>query len=156
MKSKTNSINPMVTHRVPTVGFFKIAILSALFTTGAIALTYDQKATEYTPPVPIPNVTSSEYGIQALKLTSDTSGKAVVKLDSFLVLVSFDFETRPDNDGVLGTEFTAVDITNLAVDQIKDVNGKEWNDFTDYNDHRNINQLIVSYIETNKLVEAVA
>lgn len=155
MNTKPTFIKTGVTQRVQPYAFFKIAILSALFTTGAIALTYDQKATEYTPPVPIPNVTSSEYGIQALKLTSYKSGKAVVRLDSFLVQVSFDFETRPDNDGVLGTEFTAVDITNLAVDQIKDVNGKEWNDFTDYNDHRNINQLIVSYIETNKLVEAV-
>ena len=155
MNTKPNSINPIVTHRVQLIGFFKVALISGLFTTGAIALVVDQKATEYKPPVNVPNVTPSEYGIQALKLTSDKSGIAVIKLDSFLVLVSFDFESHPDSYGVPGSEFTAVDITNLAIEKITDVNGQEWNDFTDYNDHRNINQLIIGYIERNRLVEAV-
>ncbi|WP_314341406.1 hypothetical protein [Acinetobacter guillouiae] len=154
MNTKPNSINPIVTHRVQHMGFFKVAVISGLFTVGAIGLTYDQKATEYKPPITAPNVTPSTYSISALKLTSETSGKAVVKLDSFLVLVSFDFESHADSYGVPGSEFTAVDITNLAVEQIKDVNGKDWNDFTDYNDHRNINQMIVGYIERNRLVEA--
>lgn len=155
MNTKPNSINPIVTDRVHRFGFIKVALLTALFTTGAIALTYDQKGSEYIPPVSIPNVSSSEYRVQALKLNSQSSGMAIVKLDSFLVQVSFDFDTRPDNDGAPGTEFTAVDITNLAVEKITDVNGKDWNDFTDYNDHRNINKVIVSYIETNKLVEGI-
>ncbi|MBK5647299.1 hypothetical protein [Acinetobacter bereziniae] len=154
MNTKPNSINPIVTHRVQPMGFLKVAAISGLVTVGAIGLTYDQKATEYKPPITTPNVTPSTYSISALKLTSETSGKAVVKLDSFLVLVSFDFESHPDSYGVPGSEFTAVDITNLAVEQIKDVNGKEWNDFTDYNDHRNINQIIIGYIERNRLVEA--
>lgn len=154
MNTKPNSINPIVTHRVQPMGFLKVAAVSGLFTVGAIGLTYDQKATEYKPPISAPNVTPSTYSISALKLTSETSGKAVVKLDSFLVLVSFDFESHQDSYGVPGSEFTAVDITNLAVEKITDVNGKDWNDFTDYNDHRNINQMIVGYIERNRLVEA--
>ena len=154
MNTKPNSINTIVTHRVQPMGFFKVAAISGLFTVGAIGLTYDQKATEYKPPVEAPNITPSTYTVDALKLTSESSGKAVVKIDSFLVLVSFDFESHSDSYGVPGSEFTAVDITNLAIEQITDVNGQDWNDFTDYNDHRNINQMIVGYIERNKLVEA--
>lgn len=154
MNTKPNSINPIVTHRVQPMGFFKVAAISGLVTVVAVGLAYDQKTTEYKLPVAIPNVTPSTYTVDALKLTSGTSGKAVIKLDSFLVLVSFDFESHPDSYGVPGSEFTAVDITNLAIEQITDVNGKDWNDFTNYNDHRNINQMIVGYIERNKLVEA--
>ena len=155
MNTKPNSINPIVTHRVQPMGFLKVAVISGLVTVGAVGLAYDQKTTEYKPPVATPNVTPSTYTVDTLKLSSETSGKAVIKLDSFLVLVSFDFESHPDSYGVPGSEFTAVDITNLAVEQIKDVNGNDWNDFTDYNDHRNINQMIVGYIERNRLVEAV-
>ena len=154
MNTKPNSINTTLIHSIQPLNRFKIAIVTGLLTVGAIALAYDQTASPYTPPVTIPNVITSTYNIDALKLTSDTSGIAVIKLDSFLLKVSFDFDTRPDNDGVPGTEFTAVDITNLAIDEITDVNGEDWNDFTDYNDHRNINQMIVSYIERNKLAEA--
>lgn len=154
MNTKPHSINPSLTHSVQLLNRFKIAIVTGLLTVGAIALAHDQTATPYKTPVAIPNVTPSTYNIDTLKLTSDTSGIAAIKLDSFLAKVSFDFDTRADNDGVPGTEFTAVDITNLAIDEITDVNGKDWNDFTDYNDHRNINQMIVSYIERNKLVEA--
>ncbi|MFW1746256.1 hypothetical protein ACG9XW_08550 [Acinetobacter guillouiae] len=154
MNTKPNSINPIVTHRVLPMGFIKVAAISGLVTVGAIGLTYEQKAPEYKPPAAIPNISPSTYNIDALKLTSDSTGMAVIKLDSFLLKVSFDFESHADNYGVPGSEFTAVDITNLAVEQITDVNGKDWNDFTDYNDHRNINQLIIGYIERNRLVEA--
>lgn len=155
MNTKPNSINPIVTHRVQPMGFFKVAAISGLFTVGVIGIAYDQKATEYKPPVEAPNITPSTYTVDALKLTSESSGMAVIKLDSFLVLVSFDFESHPDSYGVPGSEFTAVDITNLAIEKITDVNGQDWNDFTDYNDHRNINQIIIGYIERNRLVEAV-
>lgn len=83
------------------------------------------------------------------------SGVAVIKLDEFRIQVSFDFEAHPDSYGVPGSDFTAVEITNLAVDQITDANGNPYNDFTDYNDHRNINLLLSGFIEKNKLVEAV-
>lgn len=155
MNTNPNSINPAVTHRVQPSSFIKVAAISGLFTVGVIGLAYEQKATEYQPAVVIPSTAPSSYSIQALKVTSNSSGMAVIKLDSFLLKVSFDFESHPDNYGVPGSEFTAVDITNLAIEKITDLNGKDWNDFTDYNDHRNINQMIVGYIERNRLVEAV-
>ncbi|WP_224963706.1 hypothetical protein [Acinetobacter guillouiae] len=155
MNTNPNSINPAITHRVQPSRFIKVAAISGLFTVGVIGPTYDQKATEYKPAVAVPNTAPSSYSIQALKVTSNSSGLAVVKLDSFLLKVSFDFVSHQDNYGVPGSEFTAIDITNLAIDEIQDINGKEYNDFTDYNDHRNINQIIIGYIERNRLVEAV-
>lgn len=154
MNINPNSINPIATHRIQPFSFFKIAIFSCLFTASAIVLVHDEKATEYKPLVAIPNVAPATYDIQALKITSNTAGTAVIKLDSFLLKVSFDFESHLENDSIPNSEFTAVDITNLAIDDIKDINGKEYNDFTDYNDHRYINQLLMEYIQNNKLVSA--
>lgn len=94
----------------------------------------------------------SDYGVQTLKIDGET-GVAVVKLDGFRVQVSFDFESYKDSYGVPGSDFTAVEITNLAVDQITDANGNPYNDFTDYNDHRNINAMIAGHIMKHRLVE---
>ena len=154
MNPKPISINPTVTHRVQPMGFVKVAALSGLLATGAIALAYDPQTTEYTPQVVVPNVAPSSYVIQSLLLDSETSGSAVIELDSYILKVSFDFESHPDSYGVPGSEFTAFEITNLSIDDVKSIYGVSFNDFTDYNDHRNINQLIVGYIEKNRLVEA--
>ncbi|EPF6351350.1 hypothetical protein M1E69_003171 [Acinetobacter baumannii] len=101
-----------------------------------------------------PKTQPSSYGVQTAKITGKNSGIAVIKLDGFRVNVSFDFEAHPDSYGIPGSEFTAVDVTQLTINEITDVNGKSYNDFTDYNDHRNINALIKGFIERNKLVEA--
>lgn len=101
-----------------------------------------------------PQTQPSDYGVQTAKITGKTSGVAVIKLDDFRVNVSFDFETHPDSYGVQGSEFTAVDVTQLTINEITDINGKSYSDFTDYNDHRNINALLKGFIERNKLVEA--
>ncbi|OTU44197.1 hypothetical protein CAT37_09160 [Acinetobacter pittii] len=101
-----------------------------------------------------PQTQPSSYGVQTAKITGKTSGIAVIKLDGFRVNVSFDFETHPDSYGVQGSEFTAVDVTQLTINEITDVNGKSYRDFTDYNDHRNINALLKGFIERNRLVEA--
>lgn len=101
-----------------------------------------------------PQTQPSSYGVQTAKITGKTSGVAVIKLDGFRVNVSFDFEAHPDSYGVQGSEFTAVDVTQLTINEITDVNGKSYSDFTDYNDHRNINALLKGFIERNKLVEA--
>ncbi|OHW28506.1 hypothetical protein BKP51_19675 [Acinetobacter baumannii] len=55
---------------------------------------------------------------------------------------------------VPGSEFTAVEITQLTVNEITDVNGKSYNDFTEFEDIRNINGLLKGFIERNKLLEA--
>lgn len=97
----------------------------------------------------------SEYGVQSLKLTSQTSGISIINLDGFRIKVSFDFEAHPDSYGVPGSDFTAVEITNLSIDKVSDANGNAYSDFTDYNDHRNINLLLSAFIEKNNLAEAV-
>lgn len=118
----------------------------------ALVLIAKPEATEYKPGYS--NSQPSEYGVQTLKIDGET-GVAVVKLDGFRVQVSFDFESYKDSYGVPGSDFTAVEITNLAVDKITDANGNPYNDFTDHNDHRNINLLLSTFIEKNNLVEAV-
>ena len=100
-------------------------------------------------------VLHSYYGVMALKLTSENSGEAVINLDGFRVPVKFVFDKHPDSYGVPGSEFTAVDITNLEIGQITDANGNNYKDFTIFDDHRNINAQLAAYIEKNKLVEAI-
>ncbi|MCY0783252.1 hypothetical protein ABF119_19355, partial [Acinetobacter baumannii] len=101
-----------------------------------------------------PKTQPSTYGVLTAKITGKHSGVAVIKLDSFRLNVSFDFEAHPDSYGVPGSEFTAVEITQLTVNEITDVNGKSYNDFTEFEDIRNINGLLKGFIERNKLVEA--
>lgn len=101
-----------------------------------------------------PKVQPSTYSVLTAKITSKRSGVAVVKLDCFRLNVSFDFEAHPDSYGVPGSEFTAVDITQLTVNEITDINGKSYNDFTEFEDIRNINATLKGFIERNKLVEA--
>ncbi|ANC38161.1 hypothetical protein [Acinetobacter baumannii] len=110
--------------------------------------------TKEAPSLFTPKTQPSTYGVLTAKITGKHSGVAVIKLDSFRLNVSFDFEAHPDSYGVLGSEFTAVDITQLTVNEITDVNGKSYNDFTEFEDIRNINGLLKGFIERNKLVEA--
>ncbi|MDO7194649.1 hypothetical protein Q5M49_13285 [Acinetobacter nosocomialis] len=101
-----------------------------------------------------PKTQPSTYGVLTAKITGKHSGVAVIKLDSFRLNVSFDFDAHPDSYGVPGSEFTAVEITQLTVNEITDVNGKSYNDFTEFEDIRNINALLKGFIERSKLVEA--
>ena len=131
---------------------YKVLAISAVVTLGALSfLTPSESETQPT----FSHAQPSEYGVQSLKLTSQTSGISIINLDGFRIKVSFDFEAHPDSYGVPGSDFTTVEITNLAIDKITDVDGKSYSDFTDYNDHRNINLLLSGFIEKNKLVEAV-
>ncbi len=110
--------------------------------------------TKEAPTLFTPKTQPSTYGVLTAKITGKHSGVAVIKLDSFRLSVSFDFEAHPDSYGVPGSEFTAVDITQLTVNEITDINGKSYNDFTEFEDIRNINGLLKGFIERNKLVEA--
>lgn len=109
-----------------------------------------------TPQLTYPNVAPSNYGIQTLNITTDHTGKAIIILDSFTLLVGFDYLAHPDSYGVAGSEYTAVEITDITVEQTIDSDGKYYNDFTDHNDILNIKQLLVAYIEKNQLVEVVS
>lgn len=97
--------------------------------------------------------TQSVYGVMAVKITSDTTGEAVINLDGFRVYASFDFESFQDTNGALGGNFTAIEIKNLAIDQVFDANGNNYNDFTNADDHRNMISIITAHIEKNKMVK---
>jgi len=100
-------------------------------------------------------VIGSEYELLAAKQTGENTGKAVIRIDGFKLNVSFDFEGVPDNYGVAGSDFTAAEITNLAIESVTDLSGKPWNDFTNRDDHKNINILLAGFIDRNKWLEAV-
>lgn len=127
-----------------------VSLLSVVGALSIAALTTEAKQS----PAQHQVQTQHETGVQSLSLTSETSGIAVIKYDGFRIQVSFDFEAHKDSYGVPGSDFTAVDITCLTVDQITDTEGNPYKDFTDYQDHRDINALLVGFIEKNKLVEA--
>lgn len=131
---------------------FTAAVLTASVSIGALA--YNFKPFQ-TAPSPNFNVQIVDFGVQSLKLTSETTGVAVIKIDEYRLHVKFDFESHPDSYGVPGSEFTAVDITNLEIAKVLDKNGAAFQDFLDDNDIRNINLLISAFIEKNNLVEAV-
>jgi len=141
MTTKPYHVNPNL------VGLSILSVLGAI-SVGTLAFESKQPTPQYEV-----RVAPVDAGVQSLHLTSDTSGVAAIKLDEFLIYVSFDFEAHPDSYGVPGSDITAIDITNLAIDKITDVDGKSYSDFTDYNDHRNINLLLAGFIEKNKLVE---
>ncbi len=93
-------------------------------------------------------VVASEYELLAVKKTGEKSGEAVIRIDGFKLNVSFDF------DGVAGSDFTTAEITNLAIDSVTDLSGKSFNDFTNHDDHKNINILLAGYIDRNNWLEA--
>lgn len=96
----------------------------------------------------------SEYGIVSLKMLDDMRGEAVVNLDGFrLEITSFEVEAYPDDYGVPGSEFTNIEVVELGEINVFDANGNPYKDFTDHQDHREINSMITSYIMKHRLVE---
>ena len=95
--------------------------------------------------------TQSTYGVLAVQITSETTGQAVVNLDGFRVYSAFDFELVPDDNGMLGSKDEAVFINNFAVERILTPDGKEYNDFTNKDDIRNMITVITAHIEKNKM-----
>ncbi len=149
MRSIMN-VNTIPFNQIKVTGFTALVLIA-----GLASCEYKTAQSSFAPNMQFtPQTQPSDYGVQTAKITGKTSGVAVIKLDDFRVNVSFDFETHPDSYGVQGSEFTAVDVTQLTINEITDVNGKSYSDFTDYNDHRNINALLKGFIERNKLVEA--
>lgn len=98
-------------------------------------------------------VVASEYQLLAATKTGENSGEALVRIDGFKLKVGFDFQGVKDSYGVAGSDFTAAEITNLAIESVTDLRGKPFNDFTNRDDHRNINTLLVGYIDRNRWIE---
>ncbi|WOE32145.1 MULTISPECIES: hypothetical protein [unclassified Acinetobacter] len=131
----------------------KAMVLTAVVTFGSLAALAIPEQPVYQPDYSISQPT--DYGVQTLQVFPNNTGIAVIKVDEFRIQVSFNFDAHPDSYGPIGSDYTAIDITNLAIESITDINGKSYNDFTDHNDHRNINLLLSDFIEKNKLAEAV-
>ncbi|MEJ5033898.1 hypothetical protein WH243_01140 [Acinetobacter sp. MYb177] len=102
----------------------------------------------------VANLAPSEYQLLALQMTGENHGEAIIRLDGFRVTAHFEVEAFQDSYGVPGSEFTAVDVTNLDEVTVSDALGNPYNDFTNHIDHQNFNALIKGYIEKHRLVEA--
>lgn len=131
---------------------FKVTLFTAAFTVSALVFAHladfgtDQVA-------PVQNI-QSEYGIVSLKMHDQSRGEAILNLDGFrLNISSFEVQAYPDSYGVPGSEFTAVEVMELGEINVFDANGNPYNDFTDHQDHREINSMIAGYIMKHRLVE---
>lgn len=100
----------------------------------------------------IPDIRSSSYSVVKLSITSKNTGTGSVNLDGYLVPVDFKFDTQEYLDES-GSSHLSVEITRLDIGQIIASNGNKPSDFTNYQDHRNINEALKNFIEVNKLVE---
>jgi len=144
MNAKLNPINSVKV----TLGVS--AIVLVIVTTG---FHKNEPSATYTPPIYTAKQSPDVVAVQTAVITSKSTGKATVKLDDFVLQVSFDYEAHPDNYGVQGSEFTAVDITQLSVDDIHDINGNAYRDFTNFNDIVQIKELVRGHLERNQMVE---
>lgn len=145
----------------PSFQFGKVMLTSWALATGALggAALVVTKLT-HSQPQPEASIysfdnTKSDYGVLAVQITSESTGQAVVNLDGFRVYTSFDFDSFQDSNGQLGGDFTAIDIKNLAVDQVFTPNGDNYGDFTNADDIRNMISVITAHIQKNKMVDGV-
>ena len=152
MNLKPTSINPTVTHRVQRFGFIKAVALSGLFTTGALPLAYNPQFTEYKLPTSIH--APAQNAVAAMAIKPDT-GSAVIRFEGYTLDVSFQYIAVDDDYGVPGSEFKNAEIVQLNVDQVLDSNNNIARDFTDFNDHLHINQMLVAHMLKNQLLEGV-
>lgn len=143
----------------PSFQFGKVMITSWALATGSLggAALIGTKISHSQVESPIYSYgnTQSDYGVLAVKITSDSTGTAVVNLDGFRVYTSFDFELVAYDNGQLGSNEEAVYIYNFAVDQVFTPNGDNYGDFTNADDIRNMISIITAHIEKNKMVEEV-
>ncbi|MFR9677528.1 hypothetical protein [Acinetobacter sp. SEK570] len=145
----------------PSFQFGKVMLASWALATGAVGgaglvvtkLTHSQPQPEA--PIYSFGNTQSDYGVLAVQITSDSTGTAVINLDGFRVYTSFDFDSFQDSNGQLGGDFTAIDIKNLAVDQVFTPSGDNYGDFTNADDIRNMISVITAHIQKNKMVDGV-
>ncbi len=133
---------------------FLVGSVVSAFTLGGLSGAY-ALVTKPIQPAPVYSFanTNAMYGVMSVKITSDTTGEAIVNLDGYHVFTSFDFELVPDYNGALGSDTKAVFITNLAVDRVLTPSGGNYNDFTNSDDIRNMISVITAHIEKNKMIE---
>ena len=147
-----------LTHSNITFRFSDVMLITAIFSLIIliglkIAATQDVTFGSELKNQTIPNVQPSSYGVVQLFITLKNTGTGLINLDGYLVPVDFKFDTYPSDYGIEETAFTAIDITNLEIGQITDRNGNHIDDFTNFQDHKRINEALKNFIEDNKLVE---
>lgn len=132
-----------VTGLVAISGFTVASVLTGVVTkayTPAPIYTYDN--------------TQSSYGVLAVKITSDDSGVAVVNLNGFRVYTNYKFKTFQDSRGEIGSDFTAIDLYDLAIDRVLDANGNTYSEkIINKDDIRNMIAVIKAHIERNQMVK---
>lgn len=153
MNVKTHPINPSLARLVFNRPFSAVVLATSLGVTSLLA--YSSNSAKTVDPISTTAYAPSTYDLESLELTGPNAGKAIIKLDDLTVNVSFVLGSEPSSYGIPGSEYDEIYVNSLDVDSITNESGTEYRDFTSNNDHFNINQLIVSYIYKNKLVEAV-
>lgn len=140
MEQTTILSNPAVRFGAGAIGiWFLMSLFIALI---FAAIWHNINISSSKPATKVPSVSATqqfenEFSVAAGAIHQN-SGEALVKLEGFNIPVKFDFTTDPK-----------IEITNLEIGQITTVYGKEFNDFTDWKDHKAINAALVAYIKKN-------
>lgn len=150
MEQKLSQNN--ITFSLSNVMFISAVI--ALIVIVGITIAFSQPVSSKADETFIPNTRPSSLGVIYLSITSKDSGIGTVNLDGYLVPVDFKFEAKLRDYGVTESQYPDVTITRLGIGKIKNsVTGEFVDDFTIYQDHKQINEAIKNFIESNKLVE---
>lgn len=150
MEQKLSQNN--ITFSLSNVMFISAVI--ALIVIVGITIAFSQPVSSKADETFIPNTRPSSLGVIYLSITSKDTGIGTVNLDGYLVPVDFKFEAKLRDYGVTESQYPDVTITRLDIGKIKNsVTGEFVDDFTIYQDHKQINEAIKNFIESNKLVE---
>jgi len=120
-------------------GVLGIWLVISLFIVGIFYLIWTSSTSDSA----LPSATTSTYSFEnefsvAAGVVHQNTGEALVKLEGFNIPVKFKFTTDP-----------TIEITDLEIGEITTVYGNEFNDFTDWKDHKAINAALVAYIKNN-------
>mgnify|MGYP000033975801 FL=1 len=150
MEQKLSQNN--ITFSFPNVMFISAVI--ALIVIVGITIAFSQPVSSKADETFIPDTRPSSLGVIYISITSKDTGIGTVNLDGYLVPVEFKFEAKLRDYGVTESQYPDVTITRLDIGKIKNsATGEYVDDFTIYQDHKQINEAIKNFIESNKLVE---
>lgn len=150
MEQKLSQNN--ITFSLSNVMFISAVI--ALIVIVGITIAFSQPVSSKADETFIPDTRTSSLGVIYISITSKDTGIGTVNLDGYLVPVEFKFEAKLRDYGVTESQYPDVTITRLGIGKIKNsVTGEFVDDFTIYQDHKQINEAIKNFIESNKLVE---
>jgi hypothetical protein len=150
MEQKLSQNN--ITFSFPNVMFISAVI--ALIVIVGITIAFSQPVSSKADETFIPDTRPSSLGVIYISITSKDTGIGTVNLDGYLVPVEFKFEAKLRDYGVTESQYPDVTITRLDIGKIKNsATGEYVDDFTIFQDHKQINEAIKNFIESNKLVE---